>query len=729
LAVAEACPENEAFRGGASALLPDCRAYELVSPLDKENGDIIVLEQLATGLAASLDQSSLDGNRIAYGSYRSFGDAEAAPYTSQYIAARGKEGWSSHTITAARGRQSGLQVLETLYSEVKVLSPDLCEALQETYAEPILAPGALAGFPDLYRREDDECGGPFYEAITTVKPAHDNAIGLGFRGVAGDWRATIFSLLDNLPGTQAPNLGGSEAGAQGLYYERLGGPPGNLAGPPVYVCILPSGAPLAGPCAAGTGNGDFAENLRDSVQNAISADGERVFWTDTTQGPGRIYVRIHPDQTQSAISAGQCTEPEKACTLAVSKKGEELSGTSASRYWWAADDGSVAIYTTATDLYSFDLDSGVTKLIAKKSAGVMGASEDASRIYLTSEEVLSAVPNSQGKSAVAGKPDLYLYSAADESYVFVATLVPATDIEPSRFAAINNEPRKRTARVSRSGLAATFMSSAKLTDYDNTDAKSGPSCGEGKGICDAEVYLFDAGADGGAGKLICASCNPTGGRPAGVDVEPGTFEYHAAAVTPVWPDTLYASRVLSEDGTRLYFDSPDRLSPLDSNGVGDVYQWEAPGAGGCDVADPDYSVQNEGCVRLISSGQSARDSEFTDASPSGDDVFFATLASLAGGDYGLVDIYDARIGGGFPEQPPPGVGCEGEACQNPAPAPLYSPPPSLSTDGPGNLEEKPKPVKCPKGKVKKKGRCVKKKQGKKAKQARHPAGKSRRAAR
>ena len=50
---------------------------------------------------------------------------------------------------------------------------------------------------------------------------------------------------------------------------------------------------------------------------------------------------------------------------------------------------------------------------------------------------------------------------------------------------------------------------------------------------------------------------------------------------PVPPNTLYATRALSEDGSRLYFDSADPLSPRDTNEALDLYQWEAPGSGDC----------------------------------------------------------------------------------------------------------------------------------------------------
>ena len=84
-------------------------------------------------------------------------------------------------------------------------------------------------------------------------------------------------------------------------------------------------------------------------------------------------------------------------------------------------------------------------------------------------------------------------------------------------------------------------------------------------------------------------------------------------------------------------------------------------------------------------------------------MFFSTGQSLLPQDPGLVDIYDARSGGGFP---PPEAGrsaCEGDGCQ-PVPAGML-PQQSGSTafSGPGNQKPKKKPKQsCRKGKGKKK---------------------------
>ena len=110
------------------------------------------------------------------------------------------------------------------------------------------------------------------------------------------------------------------------------------------------------------------------------------------------------------------------------------------------------------------------------------------------------------------------------------------------------------------------------------------------------------------------------------------------------------------------------------------------GAGGCHASDADYFASNGGCLSLLSSGESPRDSEFVDASADGSDVFIRTESSLVKADPGLVDIYDARIGGGFPE-PEQAALCEGQACQNPPAAPQAKTPASAQYNGPGNVKE------------------------------------------
>src|SRR6185437_11579446 len=132
-----------------------------------------------------------------------------------------------------------------------------------------------------------------------------------------------------------------------------------------------------------------------------------------------------------------------------------------------------------------------------------------------------------------------------------------------------------------------------------------------------------------------------------------------AASIPAWTalnslESPYQARYLLDNG-RLYFNSADSLVEGDTNrrmetipgasegesvttevGVPDVYQYEPQGVGSCATAG--------GCVSMLSSGTSDRESAFLDASASGNDVFFLTSQSLVPTDVDSVfDAYDARV--------------------------------------------------------------------------------------
>ena len=431
--------------------------------------------------------------------------------------------------------------------------------------------------------------------------------------------------------------------------------------------------------------------------------------TITAVGAGSLTLSIAPTSVKVGVAlraTEECTAPDLPCTLQVSP--ETLSDKA--QFWTANPEGTQAIYsivsgTDAGNLYEYDFNAaevkGTSTKIAGKTLGVAGSSEDAKRVYFASEEVCSgATPNSEGDVAQADEANLYLYeegeSCAAGQMAFVGTLA-GVDISdgsqgsgrPSLVAAV---PRHHLSRATADGEQLAFVATAPLTDYDNADV--------GSGEADREVYLYDAGT----GKLICASCNPSGSRPRGANLGSKEKPLWTAAWIPGYQHQLYGRRLITANGGRLFFNSVDALGLRDVNGAQDVYQWEAPGTGDCETSSSSYSAQNEGCVDLISSGQDQTDSEWVEASESGEDVFFRTEESLVKSDPGSVDIYDARVGGGFPE-PTPKAACEGDSCQAPPPAPGFQSPASRSFNGPGNPKaQKPR---CRKGKVRRKGRCVK----------------------
>ncbi len=226
-------------------------------------------------------------------------------------------------------------------------------------------------------------------------------------------------------------------------------------------------------------------------------------------------------------------------------------------------------------------------------------------------------------------------------------------------------------------------------------------------------------APGRRGELVCASCNPSGARPAGRDAELQRPDaVWAAAQSPAGTTRSVPSpRALSADGRRLFFESTDALVPGDTNGAADVYQWEAPGEGSCKTTSPSYSPRNGGCVDLISSGQSARDSELHRRLPERRDVFFTTASSLVAADPGLIDIYDARVGGGFPPAPPAAApSAKGKPARPRRPRPPAPTPASAAFPAAGNVRGRPAQphASCPKGSAgcaaRARPRCVKPRQ-------------------
>jgi DNA-binding beta-propeller fold protein YncE len=692
------CRGNEALRTGPGSALPDCRAYEMVSPAVKNGGDIAVAQAIPGFLEGAffqsrLDQARPDGGAITYSASRAFAGAASGAWSSQYIAERGGEGWQTTPLNPPLSNVS-LYGSRSQELQFKAFSEDLCSSWVVGDTTELLATGAQAGVPNLYRRSD--CGTDSYETLTRVAPpgygrevSKGEAEGSEYLPEPQGWTAAGCSIFRS-NAVLTSNAAQIERLPQ--LYEACPGK--NLR----LVSVLPDGEAASEASTLGIKAGVKADFRNDNVAGAAAAGGSRLIWTAYTSGegaasPGRVFMRVNPTAPQSAD--GSCDEAGKACTL-------ELAGPG-SIYWAAAPDGSrVIVQTAAGEL----LDVTVTmeggelvvnaSLIAERVEGVMGASRDVRTVYFVSTSELA-------QGAIAGKPNLYFHQEGQPPRL-VATLAASDSqpLEPRSISVDSVKPGFRVARVSPDGLTAAFDSSASLTGYDSTDQASGQS--------DNEVYLYDARADGGAGKLICASCNPTGALPVGANLAGpvATFPTWVAAIVPGWQSDQFPTHALSDSGERLFFESYDALVPADTDGTKDVYEWErAPGKTRCEeLGAAIYAAAAEGCLSLISTGTSPDPSEFIDASADGDDVFFTTSSSLVAQDGGSIDLYDASVDGGFPTAAS-ATPCSGQACQSAQPAPTSASPDS-ATAGPGNVTPG-----CRKGthKVKRHGKfiCVKKK--------------------
>lgn len=513
--------------------LAEGRAWEMVSPVDKNGGGISDPGGLLGGGAF---QAAGQGGAVTYASASSFAGGAGAPGASQYLSIRGPGGWSTLNVTLPT--TAGAFGSEPDGTPYRIFSSGLNSALalSEPHSLVLLAmtpaPNAVAslGTPDLR-----------------------------FGGATEDLGRLVFATCEALTPntTEVPGSGGCDPAFPNLYLMDAAGlhllnlQPGNPTGT--------LGAALAAPAGA------------------VSADGSRIYWTDDG---GALFVR------------------DGGRSLLVDSEGS---------FQTASADGAIAYFTKGSHLYRYSLaaESSTDLTPGGGVQGVLGASASGAYVYYVDGSGLQ-LWHSGSTTTVA--------AAADSS---------------------NFPPATGTARVSADGLRLAFLSSAPLTGYDSGGA--------------SEVYRYDAAAN----LLLCASCNPTGARPAGPSTLPGAIpngdEVHA-----------YKPRAMDATGSRLFFDSMDALVPADTNGEQDVYEWWAPGVAAC--------PKPSGCLGLVSSGIGAEGSSFVDASADGTDVFFLTDDSLVPTDSGAADVYDARIGGGFPV-PRPGIPCFGDDCQPLPPEP------------------------------------------------------------
>jgi hypothetical protein len=331
--------------------------------------------------------------------------------------------------------------------------------------------------------------------------------------------------------------------------------------------------------------------------------------------------------------------------------------------------------------------------------GLVGESEDLSRIYFVDTEVLAtnegAGLDSEGNPqlAEAGKNNLYSWNGGEARFV---AILGSSDDGGNGGAGLQDwtaDPAARTAEASPSGRFLAFVSQASLSGYDNV----GP-CGQSLNAEKTEYITVQAPCneaflyDSATGKLTCASCNPTGEAPLGKST--------LRRIEGV-PERLGQPRYLTDEG-RLYFDSQDSLVARDTNeGVEDVYEHSPQGAGAEGTCE-----REAGCTRLISAGTEAVDSNLIAVDETGKNVFFDTRDELTLKDNDeLLDVYDAREGGGIgAETEVARVECQGEACQPQVYAPNDPTPGSSSFEGAGNVKEEVKAKKHKKHKHKKHGK-------------------------
>lgn len=451
----------------------------------------------------------------------------------------------------------------------------------------------------------------------------------------------------------------SDDGAHVFFPDNQSGELEDIGSPgkaPPVLSIMPEG--LQSEC--GVDPAGFAQNeQKQGGYDWIATDASRVYFQVAANGhcngPRGLYVR-----DPKAAVAKTIDQPE-------SGRSPELIR--------ATPNGRVAYFITASKLDPSDEDSGgdvyrwdeqTGKSSCLTCAAPSGASanlptgsgpwwlgalvsDDFSHIYFQSHEQLVAGKGKQGEL------NLYVWSGGQIG--FVATV--GADVLS----------RSTDARLSEDGEVLSFRAVANpALSADRTADQCVSSFNRSAFEQCHEDYLYDDGD----GSIECISCR-----------HDGVTDHSAGSAT------------LSGDGRTVAFDSGQALVGSDVNSGADLYEWRA------------------GVRHLISNGVSNYPGDF--AAPAvagvdrdGSDILFTLVppeGRLTGFERdGVLNLYDARIGGGF-EPPNPPAHCIEDSCQGP-----LQPPPTVAQVGSSALRGsgpvKPKKP-CAKKQSKSSGRAAK----------------------
>jgi hypothetical protein len=412
-AVAQAaqCSNEQLRREDDSTRLPECRAYELVSPPDK-NGAAVAMSQPV--------MSAPSGESVMYESTGVFAGAQASPLANGYVATRGASGWSTRATEAPQLNNGVI-----LADPTQAVSEDLGKSLQAS--EMVLAPGAVLGQGNVYL-SDNATGERVLIGTSNGRFAFrefGSTIDSTFVGGSTDYSHVTF----NYPFALVP---GSSEGSPNLY---------DWDGSTLHlVNYLPDGSVAS--------NWSPAESyLAGQNPHTVSADGSKIFFG----AEGALYVREN-DTTTVPISLSQ-----RAGAPSTPQQGV---------FGGASRDGSIVYFTSPEDLtegpaspqgyaklYRYDFstsrltDLTVTTAPSDAEAGasvqrIIQVSEDGSYIYFTAQGDLAP----GATTAPYGITNLYVWHAGDGvRYITQANV---------------------GGQVSPNGLHLAFVTETQLTSYN-----------------------------------------------------------------------------------------------------------------------------------------------------------------------------------------------------------------------------------------------------------------------
>jgi hypothetical protein len=661
-------------QGIATTLLPDCMALELVSPPKK-------FVQNATNASVSAD-----GGRVIFKTRGALGDVPSQTdlaFGDTYVATRGTTGWSVEgTVPPAPKFDEGWSG-----------GADLARSFSPDFASWLMVAGTKEheslGLAQVFR---GGLGGlflplsPFLEFADAASHGLDNLTNMQLQGAAADHSRMVFAAGESTTRYLAddPNLADAGGELGNVYVTRR-----DQAGGTSLELLARDGAGTVWGARCGVRLGGLVSNLAGASngrdQGAVSyPDGSRSYFSTRPAQAGsdpcnpffnrlRIMRRVDasggPQVTELLAGEPGCARVSPACDPG---DGDDL-------YQGASVDGSKVYFTTTRQLTDSDLDVGNPfipcdsslmpvadgcdlylydsdrpagdRLIqvsagtanpghptagsdAKVYSGTTAISGDGSHVYFVAQGVLTADTNPAAAAAVAGQPNLYLYQRDDShpagQLAFIGTLavgdsgqlwggdgtfkngaypVPATGNDDNG------------VEIGGDGRTLLFQSRAALTAGDSDGGR-------------LDVYRYDSVTD----QLERISKAAPGGSDNGaIDV------LKVIGASQTGTDFAESYRWASEDGETVVFKTREGLAADDDNAAFDSYMWRdgqlhrLPGS-----ADSTALAEQDGPSRQPA------------VSHDGSVVAFAAVDPLLPQDGDTaIDVYTARVDGGYVYQPDP----------------------------------------------------------------------------
>jgi len=426
-------------------------------------------------------------------------------------------------------------------------------------------------------------------------------------------------------------------------------------------CLLRNGESFTGGQVGGGSKGP-ANVWRAGYHLINTQDASIVYFEASPNGDcnakQRLYVRDRNAGVTTLIDPGTSKgEPEFMRTTPDGRYG----------YFATYSQLDPADTNQGRDIYRWDEESGesrcLTCVVADAKVGQSIISDDFSRIYFQSQQQLVA-----GKG-IEGGENIYLLHEGVLSFVATPELA-------------GQQLRESTLSADGADLLFVAKASRSLTSdavgtptgchlkYRGEEELHGPT-----GTC-TELYRYEAEQH----SIECISC-----------ARGTTTTYRAGSPGPGEANDFR----MSADGSTVAFATREALVRADVNRNTDIYEW------------------HNGSIRLVTDGVTAFQENV--AAPQvnavdrdGKNIFFSVVEpGLTGYEQDeFLNLYDARVGGGFP-RPTPVVHCSEESCQGPLQAPpLQGAAGSASLSGAGNEKAQPK-ARCRKGQARRHGRCVK----------------------